>query len=343
MRRLELPRFLVPVVALMVLVANARAQNVLEDAFTAVSVVGTVPYLVTSPTSLDRTTAAEQNIGTQTAFTFTADSPDNWTPGEVEGTGWADSSWLGTKVELRGAAARKGDVSALTHDVVTVTAVSVAAGTPGLMTYYYRLGGDVTVKQFEGPTPSRDFAVASVSFALRKYTPDGAGGVAAETLGGQVIPLLGSDQLGTPTGGGLFQPVLQPDVPPTLHSIDVPFVFGEPFGLSATLKVSGETDHTFGRSGVDDEGYFELWGGGVVDELSVDFGSTFELLGIVSTEHPDIQVTGVGVDYSGFVTDTVPELVPSPSSELLLGGPLLALLIGNQRKKLLPSPCTSRL
>jgi hypothetical protein len=107
-------------------------------------------------------------------------------------------------------------------------------------------------------------------------------------------------------------------------TVTVPFGFtyGVPFGVRTSLGVSASTDNGYLWTSLSP--YFEYYGGGTIDSVTIDFLSTAELAAVVIPDDSQASIVGdSSTDYSSLVTD---RLVPEPATLALLALGGLALI-----------------
>ncbi|MGD9603124.1 MAG: hypothetical protein AB7O21_17790 [Gammaproteobacteria bacterium] len=303
--------------------ARALTFDPLVDAFTQVQMNFQVPYLVTAPSSPDRTQAIATTDDGPTSLSFAADAPANFSIGAITGFGAAEFDRHRARFDITGPSARVANILSLSHDVLTVARpADVPVGTAGTLKFVYLVTGSLFVELNRGALPRKpdSFVVAGVGMSVTSYRDTG-GAVevtSSETLGNTLV-----------TYGDLVAraeaEVVLP-LPPAVYAyhFDVPFVYGEPFGLSVSFQAFAEVDRTDPTTLFSP--FRELRGEGLIGDLSLDFADTAALMAIVNALHPDAGVTGRTFDYTPFVTDVVPVPVPIPSAMCLILVPLLASL-----------------
>ncbi|MAE60953.1 MAG: hypothetical protein CMJ49_06295 [Planctomycetaceae bacterium] len=293
---------------------DADAFNQMVDSRTS----GGVSAEISASTNLS---ASDSTLGGPTGWDLTVTSNLALeSPGTAHGTGFADFGVLKTSLNLSGPGAKFGGAGSAFHDVFTVaTPPGVAPGSPGDMTLVYLIDGNASVTSTPGASPISTFTsdVASISMSVARYSSDGSGGVIFDGTDTRYMKLIGPESLdGTAV---VFVPH-----PPDLLTFTVPFNYGEPIGLTTNLVARAFADNRF--LGQQSNPFFLNYGGGVIQNVFIDYFNTAELVAIVNEDHPDVTITGVSsTDYSSLVTDTIPAIVPVPSAVLLFGSAIVGL------------------
>jgi hypothetical protein len=254
--------------------------------------IATGPTTVTSPGHLSSTNPAYSS------------------PGSLDGEGIADFGTLKSRIKIWGPAALNGSSRSLFNDHWTITNASLT-GTTGTTQLAYNLSGATTVLDTVGnPVASNAFSSLSLIVDLNPST---------SSNGTRVL------DYHTPLDPGPTQVLATPGGP----TVTVPFTFtyGVPFGIRTSLTVWAETDN--GWLWTDLSPYFENYGGGAIDEVTVDFLSTAELIAIVIPDDPAAHVRGGSlVDY----TDLVSTVAPLPTTMALMGLGLVGVLARRKRR-----------
>ncbi len=239
-------------------------------------------YVLNGTTTITNTHHKETNI------TLT-------TQGTLDGQGTADFGTLKSRVYLQGPAALDGWSGSAFNDHWTVTHPTLT-GTVGTMQLSFDLSGTTTVLDTSAnPVASDAYATVGLNVFLNPSST--SNGTTLLSYWTSLAP--GSTQI---TGTQNSPPV----------TIPFNFTYGVPFGIQVGLRVTSETDNEFISTTFNP--YFENYGGGIIDSVTVDFMNTAELTGIVI---PGLdQFTRVGTqsltNYSGILTSSLP--VPEPAS-----------------------------
>ena len=103
----------------------------------------------------------------------------------------------------------------------------------------------------------------------------------------------------------------------------IPFTYGTPFGIRVGLTAYTETDNEWISTTLSP--YFERYGGGTIEDVTVDFLNTASLAGVIIPDDPDAELTTTSpADLQYLVTTESP--IPEPATVTLLGlGSLIAL------------------
>lgn len=311
--------------------AWAQAFDPLADSFTRVQMNFEVPYLVTAPNSPDRTQAIATTDDGPTLLSFDADAPKNFSIGMIEGFGNADFDRHRLRFDMVGPSARKATVLSMSHDVLTVAApAGVSVGTEGTLTFVYFVTGSLFVELNRGVLTQRPDAdpAALVRMSVTSYRD--VGGIAevasSQTLGNTLATF------GELAARAEAEVILPLGPVPYVYQFDVPFAYGEPFGLNVLFQATAEPDRT--GPTIQFSPYRELRGEGLIGDLYLDFMDTAALAAIVNESHPDAVVLGRAFDYTPFVTDVVPVPVPEPETyALMLAGLGLVGLAVRRRGK----------
>ncbi len=211
-------------------------------------------------------------------------------PGSLDGEGTADFGILKSKVRLQGPAALVGNSTSAFNDHWTVTSVSVPNGTLGTMQLSFNLSGFATVLDtFGAPVASNAFSSVALYVALNPTKYGGETALLSSSIDlepGTIIDIQGTQ--GSPT-----------------VTIPFNFIYGSEFGIQASLWTSASTDN--GYLYETSNPYFEYYGGGTIDDVTVDFTNTAELAAIVIPGDPDALVTTTSLaDFSAVVTTQLP-------------------------------------
>jgi hypothetical protein len=293
----------------------AQAFDPLADSFTRVQMDFEVPYLVTAPGSPDRSQAIATTDGGPTVLSFTADAPENFSIGTIEGFGNADFDRHRLRFDMAGPSARKATVVSMSHDVLTVAApAGVPVGTEVTLTFVYFVTGSLFVELNRGVLTQRPATspAALVRMSVTSYCE--VGGIAevasSKTLGNTLATF------GELAARAEAEVILPLGPVPYVYQFDVPFAYGEPFGLNVSFQATAEPDRT--GPTVQFSPYRELRGEGLIGDLHLDFMDTAALVAIVNEPHPDAVVMGRTFDYTHLVTDVVPVPVPEPGTYALM-------------------------
>lgn len=231
---------------------------------------------------------------------------DVTTPGTLDGQGIADFGTLKSRVYLQGPAALWGRSSSKFNEHWTVTNPSLT-GSVGTMQLSFDLSGTTTVLDTGANLVTSD-AFASLDLIVFLNPSSNSNGTT----------LL---DYSTNLSSGQFQ-VTGTQNGPTVTS-PFNFTYGVPFGIQTTLRVGASTDNQY-LGATFSPSYFEYYGGGTIDSVTVDFANTAELTGIVipGLDSSTSVRTSSLTDYSGLLTEPLP--IPEPASfGIMLGGLLL--------------------
>lgn len=259
-----------------------------------------------------------------------ANGTDLQTLGWVDATAIADFGTLKSKSLNNIGSTSHAKVSASFHDVYTVNSSGgIAAGTAGVATWVFNVSGSVTLvydpiayQAFLDTGQSIGVAnLAAMGLSMTKYSPDGTGGTTQDTFFESKIIVAREDVAAfgpqTVINGGFYNVFL----PNGHYSFDIPFIYGEPFGLETAFSTEIWTPSRFINQ--TSNPFFLHYGFPIFSEMEVDFLNTAELVAIVNPDDPAASITGVNLDYSAFVTATEPAVVPLPAA-----APMLAVALG---------------
>ena len=259
-----------------------------------------------------------------------ADGTDLQTPGWVEATAIADFGTLKARSLNNIGSTSHAAVSASYHDVYTVqSSGAIAPGTAGVATWVFNVSGSATLVY--DPIAYQAFLdtgqsiavpnLAAMGLTMTRFSPNGTGGTDRELFHESKIIVAREDVAAfgpqTVTNGGFYNVFL----PNGHYSFDIPFIYDEPFGLTTAFSIEAWTPSQF--LGQTNNPFFLRYDFPIFSEMEVDFLNTAELVAIVNPDDPTATVTGVNLDYSGFVTATEPAVVPLPAA-----APLLAVALG---------------
>ncbi len=192
-------------------------------------------------------------------------------------------------------------------------------GDMGTLTFVYDVDGSTIVdydrtdlKTLRDAGDLTNPVIVFVGMQAVQYLSDGFGGTNDTLVMNDTrvavakANLLDSSMVSNGSGpSNLFQHNLR-------FSFDVPFKYGEAFGLKTLLNVFVSPDPTF--QGTLHNPFFELWGSRFLDEVNSDFLNTAELVAIVNPDAPNAAITGASFDYSALVSAEAPSAVPVPAS-----------------------------
>ncbi len=231
-------------------------------------------------------------------------------PGSLDGEGFADFGTLKSSVVLEGPSGQHGHSKSVFNDHWTVTNPALT-GTQGTMQLAFDISGMTTVLDTFGD-PVASNAWSQLSLLVDLNANSGSNGTRVLSFEPQLDP--GPTNVVASPGG------------PTI-SDPITFTYGVPFGIRVSLYVWAQSDnhylgYTFTPS------YFEYYGGGTIDSVTVDFLSTAELIAIVIPDDPAARVLGdSATNYTGLVSTEVP--LPATLWLVLAGLPLL----GRRRRR----------
>lgn len=213
--------------------------------------------------------------------------PQLQTDGLLDGEGIADFGTLRARVHIEGPSALEGHAFATLNDLWTVTNPALT-GTQGTMRLAFDLHGTASVLDSNGDPVSGDsFAQVGLGAFLDQTGQNPGNNVLAYSQAlssGQVIGIL-STAPGSPVVSSSFS-----------------FTYGVPFQVGVGLTVHAFTDNAFIYA-TTVPAYFESYGGGTVDEVTLEFLSTAELVAIVIPADPFAHVAGSsGEDHTNKVT-----------------------------------------
>lgn len=329
--------------ALVLLAGNAESAtlpNFLEESFTSVRLDFYVPDLTTSISSPDLSRGEVITISGPSSLNFSADAPENYSPGEIAGFASAEFGSMKARFDMMDGNAWKAEILTQANDIFTVAAPNLGLeGTPGSMTFVYSVTGHTNATVHIGATanPNRpaDYTVASYGLSLTQYAPG------ASPSDAPVGTLLGSYARASQTyaplvaraAGGAEIPTDPVNDP--LLTFEVPFIYGEPTALFVQFQIRAELDRDrFTRLNP----FRVLAQEYVIDDHFMDFSNTTSLTAIVNEQYPEASVFGVNTDYSHLVVATLPAPVPLPAAVWLLAAPISACLSrrrqSGQRKSL---------
>jgi hypothetical protein len=243
-------------------------------------------------------------------------------PGTLEGEGTAEYGTLKSKVRIDGPSALNGNSKSIFNDHWTVTNPNVPNGTPGNMQLSFNLSGLVTVLDtFGNPVVTNAFSsVGLIVFQNPTTTSNGttllSSFIGLNTGATQILGTMGS---------------------PTV-TIPFNFTYGTEFGIQVILQTNAVTDNQFLFTSFTP--YFEHYGGGNIDDVTVDFSNTAELAAIVIPGDIDAQVAGTsGADFSALVTTELPtaSLVGDLDSDGFVGITDLNIVLGAWNQSVPPA------
>ncbi|NOX97343.1 MAG: PEP-CTERM sorting domain-containing protein [Nitrospirae bacterium] len=292
--------------------SSAVAVNPGTDTYTNISTQGQLgsnyPFysddVLNGPVTITNTHHYETN----TNFT---------TPGTLDGQGTADFGTLKSRIYLQGPAALGGWSGTKFNEHWTVTNPSLT-GSMGTMQLSFDLSGTTTVLDTSANLVTSD-AFAAVALMVNLNPSSSSNGTSLLNYS-------------TNLSSGPFQ-VTGTQNGPTV-TIPFHFTYGTPFGIQTALHVSASTDNKY--FGTTFSPYFEYYGGGTIDSVTVDFANTAELAGIVIPGlDPATSIRASSLtDYSGLLTESLP--IPEPASfGILLGGLLLGWVRRRKIQKVL--------
>ncbi|MDP6544054.1 MAG: PEP-CTERM sorting domain-containing protein [Phycisphaerae bacterium] len=207
----------------------------------------------------------------------------------LDGEGVASFGTLKSRIRLWDPGALNGNSQSLWNDHLTIVNPALT-GTQGTMQLAFNLSGLTTVLD-TGGNPVASDAFADLSLLVDLNPSSTSNGTRVLDYYANLSP--GPMQI-TATPGG-----------PTVTS-DINFTYGAPFGIRTILGVWAQTDNFYLWEGGNP--YFIHYGGGTIDDVTVDFLSTAELVAVVIPNDPTAQVMGgSGADYTPLVATEAPE------------------------------------
>ena len=107
----------------------------------------------------------------------------------------------------------------------------------------------------------------------------------------------------TPVGSGQTQ-IYGVQGSPTV-TLPIDFTYGQEFVVRVTLRTTAQSDNTWLWTTFNP--YFEQYGGGIIDSITVDFSNTAQLGAIVLPNDPLTTLsTSSAADFSSLITDILP-------------------------------------
>lgn len=262
---------------------------------------GSFPFF--SDETLDASTTVTTTHHKDTNTTYT-------TEGHLDGQGFADFGTLKNRLALDGPAGLSGIGTASFNDHWTISNPSLA-GQTGIMTLAFDLSGYTTVLDTLAATIlSDEYAGVGLIVDINPTSSNNGTRVLeySLTLGSGPTDIAGVQ--GSPT-----------------VSAPIDFIYGQEFGVRVSLRTSAQSDNTY--LGTTFSPYFEWYGGGTIDSITVDFASTAQLSAIVLPDDPLTSLSSSSTtDYSSLIMDSLP--VPEPLSLSLLAIGSLAMLRGRR-------------
>ncbi len=226
--------------------------------------------------------------------------------GYVEGQGFADFGTLKNRLELGGLSGQTGISTSVFNDHWTINNPSLA-GQQGIMTLAFDLSGSTTVLDTLANTLLSD-EYAGVGL----YVDINPGDISAGTYVLEYQASLGSGQ--TQINGIQGSPTV---------TLPINFIYGQEFGVRVTLRTTAQSDNTWLR--ITFNPYFEQYGGGIIDSITVDFLNTAQISAIVLPDDPLTSLSSSSLtDFSPLITDSLPIPEPASLGLLVIGG--LAML-----------------
>lgn len=270
--------------------------------YTQAQLGGNHPYL-DDATLMGPTVVTAQDEQTNPLYT---------TDGSLHAEGSADFGTLKAMVHVQGPAALYAHTYAAFNDHWTISDPALT-GTTGTMQLAFDVHGLASALDGDG-IPISPGSGASVGLIVNKNPSTSSNG---DTLlnAYQVVP--------SPA-------VIDTPASPASPFVTAPFEFtyGQPFGIRVTLAVNATTDNHYISTSLSP--YYEYYGGGDIDQLTVDFSNTAALSAIVIDGLTASTTIGADstADFSPQLTDQLP--VPEPGALMLLVG-AMPLVIGRRR------------
>ena len=271
------------------------AANPAAETFTAISTSGHVGG------SLPSFYSETPNGSTTVTNTHRKDANTSITSdGYLEGQGVADFGILKNRLELGGPSGLDGINRSLFNDHWTIHN-TLLTGQPGVMTLAFDLSGSALVMDTSANTLlSDEYAGVGLIVDINPTTTSNG------TRALDYHASLGSGQMQVDGVQGS----------PTV-TLPINFTYGQEFGVRVSLRTSAQSDNMF--LGVTfTPSYFEYYGGGIIDSITVDFLNTAQLGAIVLPDDPLTSLSSSSLtDFSSLITDSLP--VPEPATLLILG------------------------